>query len=207
MCSSRALHDAPSDTSLSIDLSHIGVDAPGDQVHSRIAQIADALPDGAMPQMGAEQEARTDRILGAVIQAARRGLPVSATAQANLKCSPADAVTLAEAGVPVWLVKGACVEDPALAYAWGEPTDLAFLRLAHQLHHAGAKHTLGTHDPVLREALLDALAGVGVEMLFGVRPNDARALAERNIAVRVYIPYGEDWFRYAMRRLAASHGA
>ena len=64
-----------------------------------------------------------------------------------------------------------------------------------------------THDPVIREALLPALAGAVVEMLLGVRSQDQIALAARGIAVRVYVPYGDRWFRYAMRRAAESRGA
>jgi proline dehydrogenase len=60
---------------------------------------------------------------------------------------------------------------------------------------------------VLREALLHALPDIGIQMLLGVRPDDARAIAARGVRVRIYIPYGEGWFRYAMRRLAESRGA
>jgi proline dehydrogenase len=60
---------------------------------------------------------------------------------------------------------------------------------------------------VVREALLRALPGVGVEMLLGVREDDARELAQRGVPVRIYVPYGDDWFRYAMRRLAESLGS
>jgi proline dehydrogenase len=107
----------------------------------------------------------------------------------------------------VRLVKGAYVEDAAVALPWGEPTDLAYLELAHELSRGGAEVVLATHDPVLREALLAALPGLGVEMLLGIRDGDARALAARGVPVRVYVPYGDDWFRYAMRRFAESLGA
>jgi proline dehydrogenase len=132
---------------------------------------------------------------------------VSATIQANLKRSRSDAHALAEGGVPIRLVKGAYVEDPRLARSWGESTDLAFLDLAHELHSNGAEIALATHDPILREALLRALPDVGVEMLLGVRSADASALAGRGVPVRIYVPYGGDWFRYAMRRWAESAGA
>ncbi len=105
------------------------------------------------------------------------------------------------------LVKGAYVESPAVAYPFGEPTDLAFVKLAHDLHRAGATVWLATHDPVLREALLPAMPGAGVEMLLGVRPDDQVELAARGIPIRVYMPYGPHWFRYAMRRVAESRGA
>ncbi len=157
-------------------------------------------------QVGAEQAARTDRILEAVLAAARATGSVCATVQANLLRSARDAVGLAEAGVPIRLVKGAYVESPAQAHPWGDATDIAFAELAHSLHRAGAEFSLATHDPVLREALLPALPGVGVEMLLGVRPADQASLAARGVPVRVYVPYGGEWFRYAMRRAAESRG-
>jgi proline dehydrogenase len=200
----RALTEAPPGTFLSLDLSHIGIAQPRVAVRGRLERIAEALPAGARVQIGAERAERAEQIIEVVLAVARSGLPVSATAQANLKRTPADAGRLAEAGVPIRLVKGAYVEEPAVAHGWGEPTDLAFLELAHELDRHGAEVAIGTHDPVLRESLLHSLPDIGVEMLLGVRPADAYALAARKVPVRIYIPYGEDWFRYAMRRLAES---
>jgi proline dehydrogenase len=201
------LGGAPPGTFLSVDLSHLGIDRPDDGARRRLQRIAEALPDGSRVQVGAEQAARTDRILAAVTAVARSGAPVSATLQANLRRSEADGLALVQEGVPIRLVKGAYLEDPAQSHRWGEATDLAFVRLAHELHGAGAAISLGTHDSVLREALIRALPAVGVEMLLGVRPDDARTLAAAAIAVRVYVPYGDAWFRYAMRRFAESRGA
>jgi proline dehydrogenase len=203
----EALEESPEDTFLSIDLSHIGLDQPGEAARRRLERIAAALPDGRRIQVGAEEERRADRVLAAVLAVAGTGGAVSATIQANLKRSGRDAQALAEAGVPIRLVKGAYAEDPQIARPWGEATDLAFLELAHELHAGGAEMALATHDPVLREALLRALPGVGVEMLLGVRSADARALAARGVAVRIYVPYGDRWFRYAMRRWAEAAGA
>jgi proline dehydrogenase len=201
----RSLDRAPN-AFLSIDLSHIGVDEAGDAVRRRLEQIAAGLSPGRRLQVGAEQERRADHILKTVLAVAGVGGAVSATVQANLKRSRSDALALAEAGVPVRLVKGAYVEDPHLAWAWGEPTDLAFLELAHELHSHGAEVSLATHDPVLREGLLRALPSVGIEMLLGVRSEDAAQLADRGVPVRIYVPFGDQWFRYAMRRWAEAHG-
>jgi proline dehydrogenase len=200
-----ALERAPDGTYLSVDLSHLGLDLP-DGATGRLRTIAEVLPAGSAIQVGAEQTDRTDRILAAVTEVGRAGAPVWATLQANLRRSEADGRALVEAGVPIRVVKGAYVEDPASAYAWGEPTDLAFVRLAHELHGAGGVISLATHDAALREALVRALPNVGVEMLMGVRTEDAQALAAVGVPVRVYVPYGENWFRYAMRRLAESRG-
>jgi proline dehydrogenase len=202
----QALDRAPESTFPSIDLSHIGLDQPGGAVQRRLERIASALPQVRRIQVGAEEERRAERILAAILEVAGTGAAVSGTIQANLKRSGADAQALAEGGVPIRLVKGAYVEDPRVAHPWGEPTDLAFLELAHELHANGAEVAIATHDAVLREALLRALPGTGVEMLLGVRSADARALAARGVPVRIYVPYGDGWFRYAMRRLAESAG-
>jgi proline dehydrogenase len=202
----QTLERGPEDTFLSIDLSHIGLDQPGAAVQRRLERIASALPAGRRIQVGAEQERRADRILATVSAVARTGGAVSATIQANLKRSGADAQALAGSGVPIRLVKGAYAEDPQIAWPWGEPTDLAFLELAHELHANGAEVAIATHDAILREALLRALPRIGVEMLLGVRTGDASVLAGRGVPVRIYTPYGDDWFRYAMRRWAESVG-
>jgi len=202
----RLATQGPPGTYLSVDLSHIGLDGPADAVARRLERIAAALPGGARVQVGAEQEARTDRILAAVLTVARAGGPVSATVQANLRRSIRDVETLAEAGVPVRLVKGAYVERPEAALAWGDPTDVAFAELAYALARAGASFSLATHDPVLREALLPAMPSVEVEMLLGVRPDDQASLVARGIPVRIYVAFGGEWFRYAMRRWAESRG-
>lgn len=194
----QTLDRAPERTFLSLDLSHIGFDRP------RLERIAAALPEGRRIQVGAEQERDADRIQTAVRAVAHAGGAVSATIQANLRRSRVDALALAEDGVPIRLVKGARPETPDSALPWGEATDLAYIEIAHELRAAGAEVAIATHDPVLREGLLRALPGVGVEMLLGVRSADAIALAGRGVPVRIYVPYGDDWFWYAARRWAES---
>jgi proline dehydrogenase len=66
---------------------------------------------------------------------------------------------------------------------------------------------LATHDGVLREALLLALGPRPVEHLLGVRPDVLAGLVARGVPARVYVPFGADWFRYWMRRVAESRGA
>jgi proline dehydrogenase len=194
------------DAWLAIDLSHIGLDLSVDFCRRQLATIIEALPVGRLIQVGAEDSSRTDAVLAVVTALAGEGAPLMATLQANLRRSPKDVARLAEAGVPVRLVKGAYVEPSQLAYPWGEQTDVAFLRLAHQLRAAGVAFSLATHDPRVREALLLALGALPIEMLLGVREADARGLVGRGLAVRCYVPYGRDWFRYWLRRLAESQG-
>ncbi len=92
-------------------------------------------------------------------------------------------------------------------HPFGEPTDIAFLRLGFALAKQHAACSMATHDGRLREALLLALGPIPVEQLLGVRPDVLEDLHQRGVATRIYVPYGQDWFRYWMRRLAESRGA
>jgi proline dehydrogenase len=129
------------------------------------------------------------------------------TVQANLRRSARDIEELAAGGIPVRLVKGAYVESPAIAHAWGPATDQAFLALASRLAELGAEHALATHDPAILARLLPARDRAWIEFLLGVRAEDARRLAREGHHVRIYVPYGRRWFRYYARRVAESIGA
>jgi proline dehydrogenase len=191
---------ADDSTWISLDLSHVAFDE-----HALDRVAAAAAPRRL--QLGAEEAAVTDRVLGLALAAAARGRPVEVTLQANLRRSPADADRLAEAGVPVRLVKGAYVEGADAALPWGPATDNAYAALALRLAAAGTDLALATHDVRLRERLLADLPHVRCELLLGVRPHDAAALAAAGRAVRVYVPFGRDWLRYFMRRRAEAQGA
>ena len=202
-----ALPPPPADVWLSVDLSHLALDADAPAAADRLAAIADALPGGRRVQVGAEEAALADPVQGCVLAVAARGLAdrLGATVQANLVRSPADADALADAGVHVRLVKGAYVEATG-THPFGEPTDVAFLRLGFRLAERGAAWSMATHDGRLREALLLAHGPVTVEQLLGVRPEALDELHDRGVPTRVYVPYGPDWFRYWARRLAESRG-
>jgi proline dehydrogenase len=202
-----ALSATPPATLLAIDLSHIAFDA------GHLARIAAALPAGRLLQVGAEEAASADRVHAAILRAHGEGLPVSGTLQANLKRSIHDADTLAAAGVPVRLVKGAYVEGADAALPFGPATDAAYAALAQRLAAGyddggrGAKLALATHDDALRAPLLDALPDATCELLLGIHPERARALARAGRTVRVYVPFGAGWLRYFLRRRAEAQRA
>lgn len=203
----RRLEELPDGVWLSLDLSHVGLDVDVPFCRNQLERIAAALPPGRLVQVGAEDAARADGILDVVVPLARGGAPLGATLQANLRRSDRDAGRLAEAGLHVRLVKGAYVEAREVARPYGEETDLAYVRLAHELSEAGLRVALATHDRALREALVRALPEAECELLLGVRAEDADMLARAGRTVRLYVPFGEAWFRYWMRRLAESRGA
>jgi proline dehydrogenase len=197
------LDEAPPATFVSVDLSHLALETTLDACRARVERIAAALPAGAALQVGAEEARLAGAVQDIVVALADAGLPVWATLQANLRRSRADAERLAAAGVAIRLVKGAYVEAPDVALPYGAATETAFAQLAAQLDAAGTPFALATHDPALR----DVVPTAPIEMLLGVRSEDARSLARAGRAVRVYVPYGEEWFRYVMRRAAEARGA
>lgn len=196
-------------THLSLDCSHLGLVADARACGARIESIARGLPPGMRLQLGAEQAARADAIQEIARHAVAAGLPVMQTVQANLRRSPDDVESLAAGGVPIRLVKGAYVEDTAIALPWGRETDAAYVTIGMRLAQLGADHSLATHDDAILERLLPHqpdIPGPTVECLLGVRPDEARRLAAGGRHVRIYVPYGERWFRYAARRAAESIG-
>jgi proline dehydrogenase len=202
------LSGIPSDVWLSVDLSHLGLDVDRAGCAERLGAIAARLAAGRRIQVGAEDHDRAEAVVNCVLSVADRGLAerLGATVQANMRRAPADLERLIEAGVHIRLVKGAYIESADRALPYGEATDVAYLHLAHRLAEAGARFALATHDVVVREALLAALGPCPVEQLLGVRPELLDGLVARGIPTRVYVPFGEHWFRYWMRRVAESRG-
>lgn len=203
-----AIAGLPPQAWLSLDLTHLALQVNAATAADRLEAIARVLSPGRRIQVGAEDAALADAVLGCVLEVAGRGLHdrIGATIQANLLRSPVDARALLEAGVHVRLVKGAYVERTG-THPFGEPTDIAYLRLGAELARAGADWSIATHDGRMREALLQAEPGIVVEQLLGVRADVLEHLHARGVKTRVYVPYGPDWFRYWARRVAESRGA
>ncbi|HEY1480413.1 MAG TPA: proline dehydrogenase family protein [Gaiellales bacterium] len=194
-------------TYLSLDCSHLALDRDPAACLARVLRIAERLPADARLQLGAEEATRTDAIVQLARDASASGARVMQTVQANLRRSAADVELLAQQGIPVRLVKGAYPERPGIAYPWGAETDRSYRVLAARLRTLGVDHSLATHDPALLDELLRGRDGATVEFLLGVRPEHARELVDAGHRVRVYVPYGERWFRYYARRAAESIGA
>jgi proline dehydrogenase len=201
------LPEAPATTSVALDLSHVGQDVSPAFCFRQLERIVEALPRERRLDVGAEDSERIAASHQILVAIASRGVHMQATLQANLRRSIGDWPRLVDAGLAIRLVKDAYVEPERVAHRYGAATDGAYRRLAQALRAAGARLSLATHDAPLRDALLDELGPMDVEMLLGVRPEDHADLRARSVAVRLYVPYGRDWFRYWMRRLAEAQGA
>jgi proline dehydrogenase len=129
--------------------------------------------------------------------------------QAYLFRSQADIEKLLSAGIRVRLCKGAYQEPANLAYAQKADVDQNFVRLMQILVSSGIYHGIATHD----EAMIDATrkfvaeqkinrASFEFQMLYGIRRDLQRSLVAEGYRVRVYVPFGTEWYPYFMRRLA-----
>ncbi|MDT0269465.1 hypothetical protein RM844_24590 [Streptomyces sp. DSM 44915] len=198
----RALGGLPGSSWLEVDTPHVGVDVSVETCVRALRTIADALPAGRMVQVGAEDGGRAEAVLRAVLGAHRLGVPVRATVQANLRRAAADLDRLVAAGVPVRLVKGGFRETAATALQDRAEIDTAFVRLARRVAAAGTPLSLATHDHRMWGRLLPELPGATVELLLGVRSDEALRLAAAGVPVRLYVPFGTAWEGYVAKRVA-----
>jgi proline dehydrogenase len=128
--------------------------------------------------------------------------------QSYLPRSLADAVRLIELGARVRLVKGAYNEPKGVAYQDKADVDAAFLEIVKLLLVGGNYPAIATHDPAMHAATRAFASERGIsadrfeyQMLYGVRRDLQARLKADGYRVRVYVPFGREWFPYFMRRL------
>jgi proline dehydrogenase len=128
--------------------------------------------------------------------------------QSALYRSEADLTRLLALGVRVRLVKGAYREPAVVAYQLKADVDAAYLRMATTLLERGTFPALATHDPDIIDAVRKIAVERGVskdrfefQMLYGVRRDLQASLVADGYGMRVYVPFGRQWFPYFMRRL------
>jgi proline dehydrogenase len=129
--------------------------------------------------------------------------------QAALRRSPADVDALIAEGARVRLCKGAYVEPSSVAFPDKADVDDAYGRLMERLLADGTFPALATHDERLIRRAIEVVRERGIEperfefqMLYGVRRDLQERLVRAGFGVRVYVPYGTQWYPYFMRRLA-----
>ncbi|MDQ3487742.1 MAG: proline dehydrogenase family protein [Acidobacteriota bacterium] len=133
---------------------------------------------------------------------------VGVVLQSCLPRSLGDAKRMNELGARVRIVKGAYKEPRAVAYQEKEQVDAAFLVITKLLLSGGTYPAIATHDPAMITAARAYATEHGIahdkfefQMLFGIRRDLQAALSSEGYNVRVYIPFGREWFPYFMRRL------
>lgn len=216
-----ALADAGlvADAEVSVKLSAVGGSLPtGPQAPSggvavgrenvrRIAARAYGL--GARMTLDMEDHRTVDDTLQTLAVVRRDHPDVGVAIQAMLRRTPGDLAELTGPGSRVRLVKGAYDEPADVAFTDRHDVDLAYVRCLQVLMAGRGYPMVGSHDP----RIIDIAGRLAADhhrpaqrwehqMLFGIRGDEQRRLSAAGRRVRVYVPYGTDWYGYFMRRLA-----
>jgi proline dehydrogenase len=201
------------DAEVSVKLSAVGQALGGDG-HKIALDYAHAICEratavGTTVTLAMEDHTTTDSTLE-ILRELRKDHPgTGAVLQAYLYRTEGDCRDLSGPGSRVRLCKGAYKEPESVAYQSKHDVDLAFVRCMKILFAGQGYPMIASHDP----RLVDIAGALAVhndrakgsyehQMLFGVRPEEQQRLADQGEKMRVYIPYGEDWYGYMVRRMA-----
>jgi proline dehydrogenase len=200
---------------VSLKLTHMGLDVDPklayDHVSALIAQAASVQPKNFV-RVDMEGSAYTQRTLDLVHELHRipqnRGC-VGAVIQSYMRRAEDDVAKLLADGIRIRLCKGAYKEPSDVAFQAKAEVDANYLKLMKILLKSGVYHGLATHDEkIIREATRFALdQGISkdsfeFQMLYGIRRDLQQSLVREGWRMRVYVPFGTEWYPYFMRRLA-----
>jgi proline dehydrogenase len=164
---------------------------------------------GTTVTLDMEDHTTTDSTL-AILRELRKDFPeTGAVLQAALHRTESDCRALAYEGSRVRLCKGAYLEPEAVAFQDRLDIDKSYVRCLKVLLAGEGYPMIASHDPRMVEIASSLASRYGrsqgsyeYQMLYGIRPDEQRRLAESGETVRVYVPYGTEWYGYLMRRLA-----
>ncbi|HEX6520158.1 MAG TPA: proline dehydrogenase family protein [Streptosporangiaceae bacterium] len=201
-------------TEVSVKPTAVGLTLGGSLARENIAHIANAAREaGTTVTLDAEHYDVVEPTLRLAASLREEFGDLGCVIQACLRRSEADCRSLAGHGTRVRLCKGAYSEPDSVAYVAKRDVDLAYARCLKVLMNGSGYPMLATHDPRLIEIAgsLAILTGRGqdsfeYQMLYGIRPAEQRRLASTGARMRVYVPYGGDWYAYLVRRLAERPG-
>jgi proline dehydrogenase len=197
------------DCNISVKLSALGLKLDPAHCRREFARIVDTARQHAIfVRIDMEDSSVTEETLRIFFEFREKYERVGIVLQAYLRRSADDARRIAGVGGNVRVCKGIYVEPPSLAFQDREQIRASFVSLVEALLSSGCYVGIATHDPALVERSLALVGRLGLDakayefqMLLGV----ARALRRRLTAggqrLRVYVPYGEAWYAYSVRRL------
>ena len=195
---------------LSLKLTQFGIDISEEECRRNVLRVAKlAQQFGSFVRIDMEGSEYTARTIQVVKDIHAETGSCGAVIQSYLKRSLTDVDQMNARSIRVRLCKGAYLEQPAVAYQDKADVDLNFLVLARRLLAGGNYPGIATHDERMIQGTLEFVRDQKIspdrfefQMLYGVRRDLQKRLVAEGWRVRVYVPFGEAWYPYFMRRLA-----
>ena len=198
------------DANVSLKLTQLGLDLSEElcqELLEGIVQHAAAL--GNFVRIDMEGSAYTQRTVEMTKRLRAKSNAVGTVMQAYLYRTEQDVRDLLAVGCRMRLCKGAYKEPAEVAFPEKADVDANYVKLMKLLLPSGIYHGIATHDPAMIQATKDFACDNGIksdkfefQMLYGIRTDLQHQLVREGYRLRVYIPFGTDWFPYFMRRLA-----
>lgn len=206
----ESIHASDAESTISLKLTQLGLDIEEDFCADNLARVirrAAALDNFVRIDM--ESSEYTEATLRLFRRTFERHRNVGVVIQSYLRRSEADVEELVRIGAPVRLCKGAYDEPEEVAYRDGAEVDASFVRLMRTLLDGGASTAIATHDMRMIDATREHASRRGIsrdafefQMLYGVRRDIQARLVDEGYHMRIYVPYGSEWYPYLMRRMA-----
>jgi proline dehydrogenase len=195
---------------VSCKLTQLGLDLGVEFCESLVASIVQrAASYDNFLRVDMEGSVYTQRTVELVKRVRSQNPAIGTVIQSYLYRSQADITDLLAYGCRIRLCKGAYKEPANVAFPKKKDVDHNYVRLMQMLLPSGLYHGIATHDPAMIAATIRFAAAHQIskddfefQMLYGVRTDLQRRLVKDGYRLRIYIPYGRDWFPYFMRRLA-----
>jgi proline dehydrogenase len=201
------------DANVSLKLTHMGLDVDEKLARDIVSELLDhAVSIKNFIRIDMEGSPYTQRTLDFTRELHRKhgyASYVGTVLQSYMRRTEEDAKSLCSEGIRIRLCKGAYKEPPEIAFQPKPEVDANYVKVAKYLIRSGTFHGLATHDERIIQEIKDWARKENVspsafefQMLYGIRRDLQEALVKEGWGMRVYIPFGTEWYPYLMRRLA-----
>jgi proline dehydrogenase len=198
------------DANVSLKLTQLGLDLSETLCEELVEKIvAHATGLGNFVRIDMEGSAYTQRTVEMTKRVRAKYAGVGTVMQAYLYRAEKDVQDFLGVGCRLRLCKGAYKETPGIAFPEKAQVDANYVKLMKMMLPSGIYHGIATHDPAMIQATKDFVREKNIgrdqfefQMLYGIRTDLQQQLVREGYRLRIYIPFGSDWFPYFMRRLA-----
>jgi len=195
---------------VSIKPTQLGLDFSEARCHANVEALVErAKSIGSIVEIDMESSEYVDRTLALVTDLHARYGSVRAVIQAYLYRSESDVENLCSQSIPVRLCKGAYKEPSDVAFPAKSDVDRNYIRLMDRLFARGTYPAIASHDEKIISKAVEYVKEQNIapdrfefQMLYGIRRDLQRRLVSAGYRLRLYVPYGDAWYPYFMRRLA-----